>query len=140
MALDVERVEGIDVDAQVGLFRDGEDLEERHVGAPVPGAKEEGVRERIETGWTGRITHGLNTPVIQQPVVLVTGNNNKWTGRHQFEWHGAAGEFIVSSDALTKLAKASPTGSLNGNFEAVLKVEVVDGETGAATVVASQFW
>ena len=52
----------------------------------------------------------------------------------------AAGEFIVSPDALAELARSAPHRSLNQNFEAVLKVEVVGGNTGAATVVASQFW
>ncbi len=52
----------------------------------------------------------------------------------------AAGEFIVSPDALRTLAHSAPRGSLDQNFEAVLKVEVIGGNTGAATVVASQFW
>jgi hypothetical protein len=52
----------------------------------------------------------------------------------------AAGEFIVSPEALEALARFGPHGSLDQNFEAVLKVEVISGNTGAATVVATQFW
>jgi hypothetical protein len=52
----------------------------------------------------------------------------------------AAGEFAVSPEALDALARSAPHGSLDQNFEAVLKVEVVSGHTGAATVVATQFW
>jgi hypothetical protein len=52
----------------------------------------------------------------------------------------AAGEFIVSPGALQSLARFAPGGTLNQNFEAVLKVEVVAGNTGAVTVVATQFW
>lgn len=66
------------------------------------------------------------------PVVVIAGISSNGTE--------AAGEFMVSPDALTKLAKLAPAGGLNHNFEAVLKVEVVDGNTGSATVVASQFW
>jgi hypothetical protein len=52
----------------------------------------------------------------------------------------AAGEFMVSPQDLERLASFAPHGSLDQNFEAVLKVEVVSGSTGAATVVATQFW
>jgi hypothetical protein len=51
-----------------------------------------------------------------------------------------AGEFIVSPEALQSLARSAPGGTLNQNFEAVLKVEVVAGNSGAVTVVATQFW
>ena len=43
-------------------------------------------------------------------------------------------------EALQSLARSAPGGTLNQNFEAVLKVEVVAGNSGAVTVVATQFW
>lgn len=52
----------------------------------------------------------------------------------------AAGDFIVSPDALESLARLAPHHTLDANFEAVLKVEVIGGNTGAATIVASSFW
>jgi len=51
----------------------------------------------------------------------------------------AAGEFIVSPERLSELLRSAPPGWKNGNFEAVLKVEVVDGSTGASSIVASEF-
>jgi hypothetical protein len=52
----------------------------------------------------------------------------------------AAGDFIVSPAALQSLARLAPHGSLDQNFEAVLKVEVIAGNPGASKVVATQFW
>jgi hypothetical protein len=52
----------------------------------------------------------------------------------------AAGEYMVSPQALKALANSAPNGSLDRNFEAVLKVEVIGGNTGAATVLAQQYW
>jgi hypothetical protein len=69
---------------------------------------------------------------IDGPVVVVAGIGSNGTQ--------AAGEFIVSPEALQALAGSAPHGSLDRNFEAVLKVEVISGNTGAATVVASRFW
>ncbi|HZU09126.1 MAG TPA: hypothetical protein VFA02_04430 [Pseudacidobacterium sp.] len=66
------------------------------------------------------------------PVIVVAGISSNGTE--------AAGEFIVSPEKLAELEKSAPPGWASRNFEAVLKVEVVGGNTGAATVVASQFW
>lgn len=66
------------------------------------------------------------------PVIVVAGISSNGTE--------AAGEFIVSPRDLARLEEMAPQGGLTHNFEAVLKVEVVGGNTGAATVVASQFW
>jgi hypothetical protein len=66
------------------------------------------------------------------PVIVAAGISSNGTE--------AAGEFIVSPEGLAKLKKLAPNGNLNLNFDAVLKVEVVGGNTGAATIVASQFW
>jgi hypothetical protein len=71
-------------------------------------------------------------PTTDGPVVIVAGIGSNGSQ--------AAGEFIVSPEGLEALARAAPNGSLDQNFEAVLKVEVIGGNTGAATVVASQFW
>lgn len=66
------------------------------------------------------------------PVVVVAG-----IGSNGSE---AAGEFVVSPEELQTLARLAPQGSLDRNFEAVLKVEVIGGNTGSTTVVASRFW
>lgn len=66
------------------------------------------------------------------PVIVVAGISSNGTE--------AAGEFVVSPRDLARLEKMAPPGGLTNNFEAVLKVQVVGGNTGAATVVASQFW
>ena len=66
------------------------------------------------------------------PVVVVAGIGSNGSQ--------GAGEFIVSPEALQSLARSAPGGTLNQNFEAVLKVEVVAGNSGAVTVVATQFW
>jgi hypothetical protein len=66
------------------------------------------------------------------PVVVVAGIGSNGSQ--------AAGEYIVSPEALQSLARSAPGGTLNQNFEAVLKVEVVAGNSGAVTVVATQFW
>jgi hypothetical protein len=66
------------------------------------------------------------------PVIVVAGIGSNGSQ--------GAGEFIVSPEALQSLARSAPGGTLNQNFEAVLKVEVVAGNSGAVTVVATQFW
>lgn len=72
------------------------------------------------------------SPTTEGPVIVVAGISSNGTE--------AAGEFIVSPQDLAKLEKLASSGGIKRNFEAVLKVEVVDGNTGATTVVASQFW
>lgn len=72
------------------------------------------------------------SPTTGGPVIVVAGISSNGTE--------AAGEFIVSPKDLAMLEKSAPSGGVRRNFEAVLKVEVVDGNTGATTVVASQFW
>ena len=71
-------------------------------------------------------------PTTDGPVVVVAGIGSNGSQ--------AAGEFVVSPAALEALARSAPHHSLDQNFEAVLRVEVIGGNTGAATVVASQFW
>lgn len=72
------------------------------------------------------------SPTTGGPVIVVAGISSNGTE--------AAGEFIVSPKDLAMLEKLAPSGGVKRNFEAVLKVEVVGGNTGATTVVASQFW
>jgi hypothetical protein len=74
----------------------------------------------------------FNNATTDGPVVVIAGIGSNGSQ--------AAGEFAVSPDALEALARSAPHGSLSQNFEAVLKVEVIAGNTGAATVVATQFW
>src|SRR5215469_2929893 len=74
----------------------------------------------------------FNSPTTGGPVIVVAGISSNGTE--------AAGEFIVSPDRLSELLRSAPSGWKNGNFEAVLKVEVVDGSTGASSIVASEFW
>jgi hypothetical protein len=47
---------------------------------------------------------------------------------------------MVSPDALNQLTYFAPHGSLTQNFEAVIKVEVVEGSPGAVTILATKFW
>jgi hypothetical protein len=66
------------------------------------------------------------------PLVIIAGIGSNGTE--------AAGDFVVSPEALDTLARKAPHGSLDQNFEAVIKVEVIGGNTGAATIVATHFW
>jgi hypothetical protein len=71
-------------------------------------------------------------PTTGGPVAVVAGISSTGTS--------AAGEFMVSTDALNELAHLAPHGSLTQNFEAVIKVEVVEGSPGAVTILATKFW
>ena len=71
-------------------------------------------------------------PTTNGPVAVVAGISSTGTS--------AAGEFMVSPDALNELARLAPHGSLTQNFEAVIKVEVVEGSPGAVTILATKFW
>ncbi|WP_125487418.1 hypothetical protein [Edaphobacter aggregans] len=71
-------------------------------------------------------------PTTNGPVAVVAGISSTGTS--------AAGEFMVSQDALNELAHLAPHGSLAQNFEAVIKVEVVEGSPGAVTILATKFW
>ena len=71
-------------------------------------------------------------PSTAGPVVVVAGISSNGTS--------AAGEFMVSPESLNELARLAPHGSLTQNFEAVIKVEVVEGSPGAVTILATKFW
>jgi hypothetical protein len=66
------------------------------------------------------------------PVVVIAGIGSNGSQ--------AAGEFVVSANALDPLAQSAPHGTLETNFLAVLRVEVIAGNTGSATIVATHFW
>jgi hypothetical protein len=74
----------------------------------------------------------FNNATTGGPVVVVAGIGPNGTQ--------AAGEFVVSSESLKQVAQLAPRGSTQQNFEAVLRVEVVNGNTGAVTVLSTQFW
>lgn len=86
------------------------------------------LQETVDYAIIGR----FEDPTTDGPVVIVAGIGSNGSQ--------AAGEFMISPAALDALARYAPHHSLGENFEAVLKVEVIGGNTGAATVVASQFW
>jgi hypothetical protein len=71
-------------------------------------------------------------PTTDGPVAVAAGISSTGTS--------AAGEFMVSPDALNELAHLAPHGTLTQNFEAVIKVEVVEGSPGAVTILATKFW
>jgi len=71
-------------------------------------------------------------PTTNGPVAVVAGISSTGTS--------AAGELMVTPDELDDLARLAPHGSLTQNFEAVIKVEVVEGSPGAVTILATKFW
>jgi hypothetical protein len=78
------------------------------------------------------IVSSFHSSTTNGPVIVVAGISSNGTD--------AAGEFIVSKEGLAQLRSLAPQGWQGGNFEAVLKVEVVGGNNGATTIIASQFW
>jgi len=74
----------------------------------------------------------FNNATTGGPVVVVAGIGPNGTQ--------AAGEFVVSSESLKQIAQWAPRNSTQQNFEAVLRVEVVNGNTGAVSVLSTQFW
>lgn len=71
-------------------------------------------------------------PSTNGPVAVIAGISSTGTS--------GGGEFMVSPEALNQLSHLAPHGSLNQNFEAVIKVEVVAGSPGAVTILATNFW
>jgi hypothetical protein len=69
---------------------------------------------------------------IDGPVVVLAG-----LGRNGTE---AAAEFATSPHYLQLLKDQIGSGFANGNIEAVLKVNVIDGKTGAPSIVAIHSW
>ncbi len=52
----------------------------------------------------------------------------------------SAGEFVSTPEYLEQISAAAPAKWANKNFELVLEVPVVDGKSGHAHIVASEFW
>ena len=69
---------------------------------------------------------------IDAPVLVAAGISSNGTK--------AAGEFMVSQRYIDQLAKSAPPRWQKMNFEAVLKVGVVQGHMGEIQVVAKTFW
>jgi hypothetical protein len=66
------------------------------------------------------------------PTFIVAGISSNGTE--------AAGAFSVSPSSLAELARRAPLGWEKMNFEAVLKVQVVQGHAGPIEIEATQFW
>lgn len=71
-------------------------------------------------------------PTTHAPVLIVAGIGSNGTE--------AAGDFVTSSTSLAELAKRAPQGWETMNFEALLKVEVIQGHLGATQIAATYFW
>ena len=69
---------------------------------------------------------------INAPVFIAAGISSNGTR--------AAGEFSVSPHQLEEFTSDAPRGWQTMNFEAVLKVQVVQGHMGAVQIVAKKFW
>jgi hypothetical protein len=52
----------------------------------------------------------------------------------------AAGEFLVDSRQLEKIAQSGPKDWSRKNLELVLETQVIDGRSGPPRLVASHFW
>ena len=85
------------------------------------------LKETVDYAIVGR----FYSPTTESPVVVIAGISSNGTE--------AGGEFMASPEKLNALARDAHS-SLDKNFEAVLKVEVVGGNTGAVTPIASHFW
>jgi hypothetical protein len=71
-------------------------------------------------------------PSTGQVTVVVAGLSGNATK--------AAGEFLVSPEALSRLDRAAPTGWRNKNIEAVLETTVINGHAGPASIDAVHSW
>ena len=66
------------------------------------------------------------------PTIIVAGISSNGTE--------AAGAFSVSPASLAELARHAPRGWAKMNFEAVLKVHIVQGHMGTVEIAATHFW
>lgn len=72
------------------------------------------------------------SPVTNAPILVIAGlggNGNE-----------AAAGYALHQNDLRSVFKRAPKNWKGFNFEAVLRVNVIGGDTGSATVVASTFW
>jgi hypothetical protein len=71
-------------------------------------------------------------PKTEQTVIVAAGITVFGTS--------AAGDFLTSKNELKKLAAVAPPGWEKKNMEMVLSTDVIGGQSGPASIVASQFW
>ncbi len=111
----------------------------------IPGAQEE-IADRLRPGMNWERDQSLpyesaddyavlarfRDPTIDGWIVMLAG-----VGRNGTE---AAAQFVTSPRYLALLRARMPKAFLNGNLEAVLKVNVIEGKTGAPTILAVHSW
>jgi hypothetical protein len=71
-------------------------------------------------------------PKTEQTVIVAAGITVFGTS--------AAGDFLTSRNELKKLAAVAPPGWEKKNMEIVLTTDVIRGQSGPASIVATQFW
>lgn len=71
-------------------------------------------------------------PKTEQPVVIDAGITVFGTS--------AAGEFLTNPSDMKKLAAIAPRGWEKKNMEIVLETDVIQGRSGPARILATQFW
>lgn len=74
----------------------------------------------------------LHSDLTEGPVMVVAGLGAAATE--------SAGEFLCSPEYLKQIREIAPSNWRDKNLELVLEVPMVDGKTGHAHVVASEFW
>jgi hypothetical protein len=74
----------------------------------------------------------MKDPKTDQVVVVAAGLSVFGTS--------AAGRFLTDPDDMKKLAAIAPRGWGNKNMEIVLSTDVIRGNAGHGTIIASQFW
>jgi hypothetical protein len=74
----------------------------------------------------------LRSDLTEGPMVVIAG-----LGAGATE---SAGEFVSNPDYLQQINGVAPANWRNKNFELVLEVPMVDGKSGHAKIVASEFW
>ena len=74
----------------------------------------------------------LHSDLTEGPVTVIAG-----LGAGATE---SAGEFVSTPDYLQQIDAIAPANWRNKNLELVLEVPMVDGKSGHARIVASEFW
>ena len=74
----------------------------------------------------------LRSDLTEGPMIVIAG-----LGAGATE---SAGEFVSNPDYLQQINTVAPDNWRNKNFELVLEVPMVDGKSGHAKIVASEFW
>jgi hypothetical protein len=74
----------------------------------------------------------LHSDLTEGPVTIIAGLGAAATE--------SAGEFASTPDYLQQINSVAPANWRNKNMELVLEVPMVDGKSGHARIVASEFW